>query len=253
MTLAVTATERATAPWSDRGVLLRRLYRTMAILRRLDLEEIVRGLEANQVGSAAALDPSRDVVFATNREVDGAVTHAVGWALGAKLDRTGGVAIAYVDEGAGSQGDLHEAIDTAVGSHLPIIFFCQSNGRAMPDVRVDGNDVLAVYDATTEAIERARRGGGPTVIEAITGLARDPLALAEEQLRQSGSVDDDFFAEVADAAGDLADRVRQDAAVLGGRAAEALFDFPFSDPLPLLHGHRRVWAEPRRDRSSLTD
>lgn len=341
--MTMTTTERAAAARPDDAALLRRLYRTMATVRRLDLDGVamqrqgiipgyapMRGQEAAQVGSAAALDFTRDFAFPTYRElgvavamgvdpvaylashqgawhgglwdaaaarlapinavVGGAVTHAVGWALGAKLDRTGGVAIAYFGDGASSQGDIHEAMNTAGVSQLPVVFFCQNNGWAisvpteqqvaggsvaargagygMPGVRVDGNDVLAVYDATAEALERARTGGGPTVIEAMTyrmgphstsddpgryrtldeeqsWLARDPLALCEQQLRQTGTVGDEFFAEVADTAGALADRVRDDVAALGGRPAEEMFDFVFSDPPAALLGQRRAWEESR--------
>ena len=341
--MTMTTTERAAAARPDDAALLRRLYRTMATVRRLDLDGVamqrqgiipgyapMRGQEAAQVGSAAALDLTRDFAFPTYRElgvavamgvdpvaylashqgawhgglwdaaaarlapinavVGGAVTHAVGWGLGAKLDRTGGVAIAYFGDGASSQGDIHEAMNTAAVSQLPVVFFCQNNGWAisvpteqqvaggsvaargagygMPGVRIDGNDVLAVYDATTEALERARTGGGPTIIEAMTyrmgphstsddpgryrtldeeqsWLARDPLALCEEQLRQTGTVGDEFFAEVADTAGTLADRVRDDVAALGGRPAEEMFDFVFSDPPAALLGQRRAWEESR--------
>ncbi|SEB02199.1 thiamine pyrophosphate-dependent enzyme [Leifsonia sp. 21MFCrub1.1] len=341
--MTMTTTERAAAARPDDAALLRRLYRTMATVRRLDLDGVamqrqgiipgyapMRGQEAAQVGSAAALDLTRDFAFPTYRElgvavamgvdpvaylashqgawhgglwdaaaarlapinavVGGAVTHAVGWALGAKLDRTGGVAIAYFGDGASSQGDIHEAMNTAGVSQLPVVFFCQNNGWAisvpteqqvaggsvaargagygMPGVRVDGNDVLAVYDATAEALERARTGGGPTVIEAMTyrmgphstsddpgryrtldeeqsWLARDPLALCEQQLRQTGTIGDEFFAEVADTAGALADRVRDDVAALGGRPAEEMFDFVFSDPPAALLGQRRAWEESR--------
>lgn len=341
--MTMTTTERAAAARPDDAALLRRLYRTMATVRRLDLDGVamqrqgiipgyapMRGQEAAQVGSAAALDLTRDFAFPTYRElgvavamgvdpvaylashqgawhgglwdastarlapinavVGGAVTHAVGWALGAKLDRTGGAAIAYFGDGASSQGDIHEAMNTAGVSQLPVIFFCQNNGWAisvptseqvaggsvaargagygMPGVRIDGNDVLAVYDATMEALERARSGGGPTIIEAMTyrmgphstsddpgryrtldeeqsWLARDPLALCEEQLRRTGTVGDEFFAEVEDTAGGLADRVRDDVAALGGRPGEEMFDYVFADPTSALLGQRRTWKESR--------
>jgi pyruvate dehydrogenase E1 component alpha subunit len=200
------------------------------------------------------------------------------------------VAIAYFGDGASSQGDIHEAMNTAGVSQLPVIFFCQNNGWAisvptseqvaggsvaaraagygMPGVRVDGNDVLAVYDATVEALDRARNGGGPTVIEAMTyrmgphstsddpgryrtldeeqsWLARDPLALCEEQLRRTGTVGDAFFAEVADTAAALAERVRDEVAALGGRPGEEMFDFVFADPPASLLGQRRAWEESR--------
>jgi 2-oxoisovalerate dehydrogenase E1 component alpha subunit len=331
------------ASGADDAALLRRLYRTMVTVRRLDLDGVamqrqgivpgyapMRGQEAAQVGSAAALDLALDFAFPTYRElgvavtmgidpvaylashqgawhgglwdaaaarlapinavVGGAVAHAVGWALGAKLDRSGGVAIAYFGDGASSQGDIHEAMNTAGVSQLPVVFFCQNNGWAisvpasrqvaggsvaargagygMPGVRVDGNDVLAVYEATAEALQRARGGGGPTVIEAMTyrsgphstsddpgryrtldeeqsWLARDPLTLCEERLRATGTVGDDFFAEVSDTAGALTERVRADVAALGGRPGEEMFDFVFADPPAALLGQRRAWEESR--------
>jgi pyruvate dehydrogenase E1 component alpha subunit len=139
----------------------------------------------------------------------------------------------------------------------------------MPGVRVDGNDVLAVYRATRAAIELARAGGGPTVIEAMTyrsgphstsddpgryrsldeeqsWLARDPLILCEEVLRETGTVGDDFFAEVSDTASALVDRVRADVASLGGRPSEEMFDFVFANPPAALLGQKRAWEESRR-------
>lgn len=181
-------------------------------------------------------------------------------------------------------------MNTAAVSCLPVVFFCQNNGWAisvpasqqvaggsvaargagygMPGVRVDGNDVVAVYDATRQALNRARNGGGPSIVEAMTyrmgphstsddpgryraldeeqsWLARDPLALCEQQLRRTGTVDDGFFVEVADTAGALADRVRDDVAALGGRPPEEMFDFVFSNPPAALLGQRRAWEESR--------
>ncbi len=105
--------------------------------------------------------------------------------------RTGStqVAIGYVGDGATSEGDFHEGANLAAVFRAPAVIFVQNNGWAisvptakqtageiwkradgygMPGVRVDGNDVLAVYRATRQAIARARRGEGPTLIEALT-------------------------------------------------------------------------------------
>jgi 2-oxoisovalerate dehydrogenase E1 component alpha subunit len=342
--MTLTSPDREAPGASDaEAALLRRLYRTMVTVRRLDLDGVamqrqgivpgyapMRGQEAAQVGSAAAFDLARDFAFPTYRElgvavtmgidpvaylashqgawhggmwdaaaarlapinavVGGAVTHAVGWALGAKLDRSGGVAIAYFGDGASSQGDIHEAMNTAGVSQLPVVFFCQNNGWAisvpserqvaggsvaaraagygMPGIRVDGNDVLAVYRATGEALERARTGGGPTVIEAMTyrsgphstsddpgryrtldeeqsWLARDPLTLCEQRLRETGTVGDDFFAEVSDTANALTDRVRLDVAALGSRPGEEMFDYVFANPPAASLGQKRAWEESR--------
>ena len=117
------------------------------------------------------------------------IAHAAGYALGRQLDGSDDVTIAYFGDGATSEGDFHEAANLAGVRRLPLVLFCQNNGWAIsvptasqtageiwrraegygfPGVRVDGNDVLAVYAATREAVERARSGGGPTLIEALT-------------------------------------------------------------------------------------
>jgi len=116
--------------------------------------------------------------------------HAVGIALASKLKREKDVTIVYFGDGATSKGDTHEAMNFAAIHKLPVIFLCEHNqyaisvhvskqmavenvairaqGYGFPGLTVDGNDVLAVYAATKEAVERARQGEGPTFIEAKT-------------------------------------------------------------------------------------
>jgi 2-oxoisovalerate dehydrogenase E1 component alpha subunit len=116
------------------------------------------------------------------------ILHAVGIALAAKIRKTGQVAMAIMGEGSSNQGDVHEALNFAAIHKLPFIFVVENNGYAisvpaekelsvkdvalrasgygMPGVVVDGTDVIACYQAAKEAIERARAGGGPTLIEA---------------------------------------------------------------------------------------
>jgi 2-oxoisovalerate dehydrogenase E1 component alpha subunit len=111
-------------------------------------------------------------------------------ALAAKLRGLDEVAIAYVGDGGTSVGDVHEAMNFAGVRKCPVIFVCENNqyaisvswkhqaavenvsiraqGYGFPGGTVDGNDVLAVYAAAKEAVERARRGDGPTFIEAKT-------------------------------------------------------------------------------------
>lgn len=186
------------------------------------------GQEAAQVGSAFALAPD-DFVFPSFRELAAAlargvgpvtyleyhrgtwhggpwdvmaerfgpicvplatqVVHAVGFALGMKLDERPVATLAYFGDGAASEGDFHEACNWAGVFKAPVVLFCQNNGWAIslpfeeqaaasvsaraagygiPGVQVDGNDVLAVWQVTKEAAERARWGKGPTLIEAIT-------------------------------------------------------------------------------------
>jgi 2-oxoisovalerate dehydrogenase E1 component alpha subunit len=116
--------------------------------------------------------------------------HAVGVALAAKLRGLDEVAMTYVGDGGTSVGDVHEAFNFAGVHKCPVIFVCENNqyaisvkwseqaavpdvavraaGYGFPGVTVDGNDVLAVYDAAREAVARARRGDGATFIEAKT-------------------------------------------------------------------------------------
>jgi pyruvate dehydrogenase E1 component alpha subunit len=129
------------------------------------------------------------------------VPHAVGLAWGARLKGEDRVAIAYFGDGATSEGAFHEGATFAGVLKTPAILFCNNNqwaistpleaqtaaptladkavGYGMPGVRVDGGDALAVYDATREAVARARAGEGPTFIEAVTYRAA-PHATADD-------------------------------------------------------------------------
>jgi pyruvate dehydrogenase E1 component subunit alpha len=129
------------------------------------------------------------------------VPHAVGFAWGSKLKGEDRVAIAYFGDGATSEGSFHEGATFAGVTKAPVVLFCNNNqwaistpleaqtaaatladkarGYGIPGVRVDGGDVLAVYGATREAVERARAGEGPTFIEAMTYRAA-PHATADD-------------------------------------------------------------------------
>ena len=136
------------------------------------------------------------------------VPHAVGYAWGAKLKGRGDCAIAYFGDGATSEGVFHEGANFAAVMRAPVVLLCNNNqwaistplsaqtraasladkavGYGMPGLRVDGGDVLAVYEATAEALARARAGDGPTFIEAVTyraaphATADDPSAYWDE-------------------------------------------------------------------------
>src|SRR6202007_2244943 len=129
------------------------------------------------------------------------VPHAAGLAWGEKLKGESTVAIAYFGDGATSEGSFHEGANFAGVMRAPLILFCNNNqwaistplsaqtraealsdkaiGYGMPGVRVDGGDVLAVFEATREAVERARAGDGPTFVEAVTYRAA-PHATADD-------------------------------------------------------------------------
>jgi pyruvate dehydrogenase E1 component alpha subunit len=116
--------------------------------------------------------------------------HAVGLAWAEKLRGRDRIALTYFGDGATSEGDFHEAMNFAGVFQTPVVFLCENNhyaislrrdrqtaaatiagkaeGYGMPGVLVDGNDLFAVYSVTAEAVQRARSGGGPTMIEALT-------------------------------------------------------------------------------------
>ncbi|MFF1293098.1 MULTISPECIES: pyruvate dehydrogenase (acetyl-transferring) E1 component subunit alpha [unclassified Streptomyces] len=201
--------------------------------------------------------------------------HAVGLAHAARLKGDDVVALAMVGDGGSSEGDFHEALNFAAVWQAPVVFLVQNNGFAisvplakqtaapslahkavgygMPGRLVDGNDAAAVHEVLAAAVRRAREGGGPTLVEAITyrveahtnaddatryrGDAEvetwrqhDPIALLEHELTTRGLLDDDAIQAARDAAetmaADLRERMNQD---------------PELDPMDLF---AHVYAEP---------
>ena len=137
-----------------------------------------------------AAPPPEVPVLPASITVGGHMVHAVGLAWGERLQGRDRIALTLFGDGATSEGDFHEAMNFAAVYQSGTVFLCQNNGYAismprnaqtksdtiavkaeaygMPGMVVDGNDVLAVYAAVSEAAERARSGGGPTLIEAVT-------------------------------------------------------------------------------------
>ncbi len=129
-------------------------------------------------------------IFGANGIVGGGIPIATGAALASSFRGNDAVAVSFFGDGASNEGTFHESMNLAGLWKLPVIFVCQNNcyaeftptcdstavkdiavraqGYNMPGVIVDGNDVLAVYEATKTAVERAKRGEGPTLIEAKT-------------------------------------------------------------------------------------
>jgi len=167
-----------------------------AIAKGLDPKEAMAellgrrtGCSQGKGGSMHFTDPSVGLL-GENAIVGAGVAMAVGAALSAQLDKTDRVALTFFGEGAVNQGVVAEALNLAAIWNAPVIFFCENNlysemtpirdmvkieqladraaAYGFPGVRVDGYDVLAVYETTRVAVERARSGGGPTFIEAMT-------------------------------------------------------------------------------------
>jgi len=207
------------------------------------------------------------------------VPHAVGLAWGKKLRGEKTVAVAYFGDGATSEGAFHEGANFAGVMRAPAILFCNNNqwaistplsaqtaaptladkaiGYGMPAVRVDGADVLAVFEATREAVERARGGDGPTFIEAITYRAAphataddpsvyiDPERVEEEKarecvgrfeayLRRQGILDDERVERFKAEAADLMRAGIEAAEAEPPADRELIFEHAYVDPPPTL-------------------
>ncbi|WP_244269762.1 pyruvate dehydrogenase (acetyl-transferring) E1 component subunit alpha [Caldanaerovirga acetigignens] len=149
----------------------------------------VTGYCKGKGGSMHIADVQKGILGA-NGIVGGGLPIACGAGLSAKLRGTDQVTVCFFGDGASNQGTFHEALNIASIWKLPVVFVCENNlygismrqdkhqaiadiaDRAMaygfPGVTVDGNDVLAVYEAAREAVKRAREGAGPTLIECKT-------------------------------------------------------------------------------------
>ncbi len=181
-------------------------------------------------------------MLGANGIVGGGPPIAVGAAFSNKYRGTNNVAVTFFGDGASNEGTIHEAANLAAVLRLPCIFLCENNGYAeftpqrqhqaivdvadraagwgMPGVVVDGMDAIAMYEVTSEAVKRARAGGGPTLIEAKTyrfydhvgvkgmriryrtdeeveeAKLRDPIPLLEAKLAQAGILSADAAAAV---------------------------------------------------------
>ncbi|MFE6777738.1 pyruvate dehydrogenase (acetyl-transferring) E1 component subunit alpha [Streptomyces sp. NPDC057702] len=199
-------------------------------------------------------DPSRYRVAPLCTPLATQLPHAVGLAHAARLKGDDVVALAMVGDGGTSEGDFHEALNFAAVWQAPVVFLVQNNGFAIsvplakqtaapslahkgvgygvPGRLVDGNDALAMHEVLTEAVERARTGGGPTLIEAVTyrveahtnaddatryradseveaWRAHDPIELVEHELRARELLTDEAIGEAREAAEQMAARLRE--------------------------------------------
>ncbi|MFJ9611836.1 thiamine pyrophosphate-dependent dehydrogenase E1 component subunit alpha [Kitasatospora sp. NPDC101176] len=205
--------------------------------------------------------------------------HAVGLAHAARLGGDPVVALAMLGDGGTSEGDFHEALNFAAVLRAPVVFLVQNNGFAisvplsaqsaaptlahkavgygMPGRLVDGNDAPAVHGVLAEAVERARTGGGPTLVEALTYRVEahtnaddatryrtepeveawrehDPVLLMERALRGLGVLDDALVQAAADEAEALAARMRAEFHADPELDPMSLFAHVFAEPTPQL-------------------
>jgi len=147
------------------------------------------GYNKGKGGSMHIADPRLGILGA-NGIVGAGLPIATGAGLSAKLRKSGQVAVCFFGDGASNQGTFHESINIAAAFDLPVVYVCENNlyavgtrqsdvrrvediadrgvGYAIPGLAIDGNDVIAVYEACKEAVDRARAGMGPTLIECKT-------------------------------------------------------------------------------------
>lgn len=212
---------------------------------------------------------------------------AVGLGWGLRRQGGDGVVLTYFGDGASSEGDFHESLNLAGVTRAPVVFFLQNNGWAISTprsaqtaaqtlagrapgygvdgVQVDGNDLLAVHQVTSDAVARAREGGGPTLIESLTWRAgahntaddptryvepdtarewegRDPIARVERYLRTRAALDDAGLERLTAECTAEVERALTVALETPRAGATALFDHVHADLPPRLVEQRAAWT-----------
>lgn len=213
---------------------------------------------------------------------------AVGAALAEKRKGTRNVAMAFIGDGGSSEGDFHEALNFAGALNAPCIFILQNNGWAIsvptatqtkatnlskradgygiPGVRVDGNDVLATWHVTNQAVERARQGEGPTLIETVTyrvkahtvaddpsryrtedeakkWLEKDPVTRLEQHLLAEGLLTEESHAALLKEVAEEFEAALVEADAYPDPTPAEILDHVFAEPTPQLLKQRAELLE----------
>lgn len=223
------------------------------------------------------------------------VMHATGYAMGVQIDGAVGtgdmdrdtIAVACCGDGATSQGDVSEALTFAGAFRSPVLFYVQNNqwaisepnsvqtsvplytrgqGFGVPGVRVDGNDILAVYSVCRAYADRIRSGQGPMLIEAYTyrmgahttaddptkyrdaaeveaWKPKDPILRVRKYLENTNDVDAAFFTAIDDEADALAERIRSACVNMEPPPVDEIFDSVFVEPHPMIEEEQREYKE----------
>ncbi|WP_067602303.1 pyruvate dehydrogenase (acetyl-transferring) E1 component subunit alpha [Nocardiopsis listeri] len=217
--------------------------------------------------------------------------HATGYAMGVQRDgavgEDGTAVISYFGDGATSQGDTNEAFNFASVNNAPVVFFCQNNqwaiseplerqarvpiykraaGFGFPGVRVDGNDVLACLAVTRAALDNARTGQGPTLIEAFTyrmgahttnddptryrdaaeldeWKAKDPIMRVRNHLELYELADEAFFAKIDEEADKVGEMVRTQCRSMADPEPLEIFDEVYAEPNVHIDRQRSEFAD----------
>jgi pyruvate dehydrogenase E1 component alpha subunit len=213
--------------------------------------------------------------------------NAVGYAMGIQRDGAEEAAMTFFGDGASSQGDVLESFVWAASFNAPVVFLCQNNqwgistpmsvqskiplyhrahGFGFPGIRVDGNDVLAMYEVTKRALDNARVGGGPTLIEAYTYRLgahttsddptryrvdaevevwrhRDPIERVKSLLVHEYKMKQSKFDEVAEEAEKLALQLREDVLAMDRPDPITMFDDVYAEFHPLIEEGRQEMVD----------
>jgi len=245
-----------------------------------DLLSVWRGAEAS------GWDPNEVNIACQQIVIGSQALHAAGYGMGIKFDGGKQVSVAYFGDGATSQGDVSEAMVFAASYQAPVLFFCQNNqwaisepvtlqaqrdiadrapGFGIPSVRVDGNDVLGCMAVMREALERARSGGGPSFIEAVTyrmgphttaddptryrdpneledWKGRDPIDRLAKLLEAEGLLAGDFTDRVNAKADEAAGLLRHGCVTLPEPGELDVFNNVYTTPHPVLERQREHYS-----------
>ncbi len=250
----------------------------------MKLFELFRGV------SHGGWDPAEHKFHLYTIVIGAQALHATGYAMGIQRDgqvgENGEAVIVYFGDGAISQGDVNEAFVFASVFNAPVVFFCQNNqwaiseplerqsriplfqraqGFGFPGIRVDGNDVFACLAVTGKAMQAAREGQGPTLIEAFTyrmgahtttddptryRLAseleawklKDPVERVKAYLVRTGSADSAFFEAIDAEAAEVGRGVRNGVLSMPDPQPLAIFDNVYAEPSALLRAEREQYA-----------
>lgn len=259
----------------------------VALARGLEMTDLLRLFRGVDHGG---WDPAAHNFHLFTLVIGSHTLHATGYAMGVQRDGLVGTGdpardtavVTYFGDGATAQGDVSEALVFASVNQAPVVLFCQNNqfaisepttrqarvpiahrapGFGIPSVRVDGNDVLATYAVTREALERARTGGGPTFVEAFTyrmgahttsddptryrtaeqeeyWRQRDPIERLRLHLEATGELPEVFQAQLAAEADALGEHVRTTVRAMTAPSPHTMFDHVYATPNAVVDAER---------------
>ncbi|MGO2779593.1 pyruvate dehydrogenase (acetyl-transferring) E1 component subunit alpha [Glutamicibacter arilaitensis] len=257
----------------------------VALTRDVSFSEMLRLFRGI---SGGGWDPRENNFHMYTMVLAAQMPHAAGYGMALNMEhrgwdearraKEGNAVVAYFGDGSSTEGETHESMVFASSFNAPVVYFCQNNqwaisvpfevqskvplvkraaGYGMPGIHVDGNDVLAVLAVTRWALEHARSGKGPVLIEAVTyrlgahttaddptkyrmseeeaqWAPKDPLIRLETYLRENNLVDDAFFEQLSADANAMAAKVREDAMAFPVPPLAKSFEQVYAEAHPLI-------------------